>query len=394
MNRMWWQLPGPARFIQQLVDRLHDQSVVLLLPEHLPAGLYEQLDEAFSIYTDVVTYTVHEDAGVSPLEQLCTQFIDDRGIYVEPSLQALLREKHFGNHVIWLDGINATNWPAWREFLLDYAEVFRAQPTDGRTVFCAPLVGEMATVPNVPNDIGITLLQWYGCVDRLDMLLYVSQLLRSRAMPELERQLLTEIITDLALWDPMVAEQLTQLDFAEFIQAPNELVAVAEERGWMSTINGAKPRWKDGVVDWFSGEERVHSAYLAIRQSKELEKRIWSAEVRVLFPYVEEIRHRVLEHYCGLLHVPYRTVFGVIEDPADLEISHIHDQLKRLCYKVGSEVLDYLERLRLLRNDLAHRQVVAPERCCSKALTPPVKWRKGEGELRVVKGSRVVEMVG
>ncbi len=129
--------------------------------------------------------------------------------------------------------------------------------------------------------------------------------------------------------------------------------------------------WCLGLAEIIDGEEKTHSAALALcNQSDEIRRRIWSAEVGVLFPYVEEQRQRILRRLAGLLRVPFETRFGeVITDWRDLEIGHIESQIVTNGIPVARETRRMLRQLREIRNCLAHQEVIPKNLLLDEALT-------------------------
>ncbi len=100
----------------------------------------------------------------------------------------------------------------------------------------------------------------------------------------------------------------------------------------------------------------MHSASLALKDFKGIiARRIWSAEVGVILPFVEERRQEILTHLAGVLRVPFTTRFGeVISDVRDLEIGHIESQLINNGITVHPNVRRLVRRLREIRNCLSH----------------------------------------
>jgi hypothetical protein len=104
------------------------------------------------------------------------------------------------------------------------------------------------------------------------------------------------------------------------------LQEIARERGWNPIAdNPSSCLWSRGMVDLTEGEESVHSAALALADLQgTVRRRIWSAEVGVMLPFVEERHQKILSHLAGVLKVPFTTRFGeLISDVHDLEIGHI-----------------------------------------------------------------------
>jgi hypothetical protein len=117
------------------------------------------------------------------------------------------------------------------------------------------------------------------------------------------------------------------------------------------------------MIDVIEGEENIHSASLALKDFKgTIARRIWSAEVGVILPFVEERRQEILTHLAGVLRVPFTTRFGeVISDVRDLEIGHIESQLINSGITVHPNVRRLVRRLREIRNCLSHLEPLSLE---------------------------------
>ena len=91
---------------------------------------------------------------------------------------------------------------------------------------------------------------------------------------------------------------------------------------------------------------------------KELQRRIWRGQVRVLLPYVEERRCQLLHQYQGIIKTPHTTIYGeVINDALQLEIGHIHYQFKNN-RQIDYDTLDLTRTLLQIRNALSHLDIV------------------------------------
>jgi hypothetical protein len=115
------------------------------------------------------------------------------------------------------------------------------------------------------------------------------------------------------------------------------------------------------MKDVIDGVEKEHSALLAIRHdTRALQRRIWSAEVGVMLPFVEERRQDILSRFAGVLRVPFTTPFGAeITNIHDLEISHIENQLSNNP-AVSSNIRQLIRQLRKIRNALSHLEPLDP----------------------------------
>jgi hypothetical protein len=192
-------------------------------------------------------------------------------------------------------------------------------------------------------------------------------------MPAMRRELVVSVIAGLALWDPAVSEALAGLSLDEILRPREVLAAVARSRGWDSLPENHDACRHEGMVDCFSGRDQVHSSVLARAgdtvSDNELERRVWSAQVGVLLPFVEGRRRELLERLDGQLSGPFRFDDGlVVQDPRDLEIGQIEYQLLRR----GRKVPPLVRVLKQIRNRLAHLEVVGIDLLQSSDLHKPL----------------------
>ncbi|MGQ9919132.1 MAG: hypothetical protein ACUVS7_17130 [Bryobacteraceae bacterium] len=310
------------------------------------------------------------EPGSYPAQWLAGRIIPRISANTVVNANFLANHDAFGGRVIWLQNIGMKDWPAWRDFLAEYSHACRARPLMDRTVLCVAVVGRAATHPPA-EDICLACHIWRGTVDSLDMVLYCSSLLRDRDLPIVRKQVLVAVVAGLALWDPAVAEELVSAEIDAIFEPRAILKDIGSRRGWTGEVAPDNEEgWCLGLTNTIDGVEKIHSAALSFRDpSDDIRRRIWSAEVGVLFPYVENRRQDILKRLAGLLRVPFETRFGeIITDWRDLEIGHIESQIAMHGIPVGGETRRLLRRLREIRNCLAHQEVVPMELLFSDAM--------------------------
>jgi hypothetical protein len=366
MQHLWWQLPGPDQFVLRVVQDLRDgKNVILCLPEHLPSGLAFAIRSALSEGEDWPWYTLHiyGDDPVEPAHLLFSRFVPEVCPNALRNAKTLAQEEAFAGKIIWLDGLTPNIWSAWKAFVLDYEHACRSRSLLERTVFCIPLTGDLALDPPA-EDVCLSHHHWRGVVDRLDMLLFTSSLFQDRGMPTLQKRIVTSVVANLALWDPAVTERFASEDLEKILHPVPILQEIARGRGWCPADGGSPPySWSKGMIDLMEEEESIHSAALALNDAKGIiTRRIWSAEVGVMLPFVEERRQELLTRLAGVLMVPFTTRFGeVISDVHDLEIGHIESQLINNGITVHPNVRRLVQRLREIRNCLSHLEPLSLE---------------------------------
>lgn len=366
MTSLWWQLRGPNRFVSRVAEELRaGKNVTLCLPEHTTDGLAEAIRVRLGDGESWPWYTIHADEqpDVKPIQILYARFVPGTTPDAIENTYGLVKEESFSGKIVWLDHFSKSTWPAWKEFLREYEHACGARSVFERTLFCTELKGELSLDPPI-EDVRLSLQAYRGCVSSLDMLLYASYLASEDAPTDLSSSVLIWVTAQLAQWDPRLAEVLVRCDLPDVLSPLPVLRRLQAERGWDrqdSAQHSDSQYWASGIVDWVDGERKMHSAFLPNGDSANLiGQRIWSGEVSVLLPYVEDRRQQTLKDLKGILRVPFTTRFGeIISDLADLEIGHIETQLNMNGSSVNPEKKNHIRRLREIRNSLAHLQPVS-----------------------------------
>jgi hypothetical protein len=176
-------------------------------------------------------------------------------------------------------------------------------------------------------------------------------------MPDLYRRIATTIVARLALWDPEVSQRLARENMRRILEPIEVLKRIAIDRDW-ATLDGRKSpvSWHSGARGLFDGKERTHSAVLAVDDPhNELRRRVWSAQVEVVFPLIEEKRQELIETLARIL------TDRSVSDLQDMEIGAIELEISRKGHRVPYELRRQVRRLKEMRNSLAHLEPLNPE---------------------------------
>jgi hypothetical protein len=363
MVSLWWQLPSPSRFISRITQDLKDgKNVILCMPEHLPDGLKSAVQYELGEDWDWYRLSLNSEELVEPVHVLFEHFIGEISPNQLRNARTLAENQNFVGKIIWLDGLTPQVWFAWKKFLSDYEQPCRAIPQLYRTLFCVSLVGELALDPPA-EDVCLSHHNWKGIVNRLDMLLFTSSLFQDKRLPDLQKRVAISVITNLALWDYHVSKRLVDEKIENILNPVPILKEIAKERNWYTDYDySLADKWCRGIANTIEGEEKTHSAALAVNGKEEIERRIWSAEVGEILPFVEERRREILERLAGILTIPFQTRFGEeIKDLCDLEIGHIEYQINDIGTVVNTDIRQLVRKLREIRNALSHLQSISPE---------------------------------
>lgn len=357
-SEFWWQeITGPQTVVKSVANALCDHGAVMLaIPNDLPWRHEMRLavaSEVRLVLGDVAIKTVDaadqiaegEAPGDFLLEKYALQAVQLRYRPGRQSIQDfLIKEQVLKNTLVWVKGLDEQHRNEWLEFCQNYNARSAA---DGLFVIeAADAVGA--------SEGKHEYVSYESNVGRYDAQLFSSLVLSGGEFDEYSdawRRYIASAMAKICGTDVEVANDLLHsVDFKEEdpIKKVGELALSPEyaRRG--------------------SGATSTHPFALC-RSNREdnLEKRLWGAQIEVLFPLIEAERVRIIEGLeyplNHLIHEKRVTQFDEVVDNAyDIELG-------TLTYLMGSGKLDVPDPqlrsriflLRDCRNNLAHRD------CCS-----------------------------
>ena len=339
-----WELPGAQRFINEICDLLRNHSsVVVNFPQQPPLGFE---DAVTSVLDNVVPLSTLDASGC-PLDDLAKRYAD------RPSsihrLVNLFEEQEFRGRLIIPRNLSPQKWVAWRSFLIDYTQSIRSRSSMDHSVFLVPLSGCSSDVEAV-SDAGLVTIDWDSVLDDIDLLLFSSEGLRERTNDSFLRSLLAYSVAHVASWDLQTATELMGQDNATIL-APHEFLrAVATNRGWSTQT----------PLDWRSGTCSLsgvaHPALAALDDPpKELDRRLWRAQLTVILPWIEMCRHDTVKKRIHDVKHWLRVDGESHKDPFSLENSDLCDLFSRRRHR---DLQRLFRLLRDVRNKLAHCDIV------------------------------------
>ena len=365
MSRLWWQMPGPSEFVSRVAGDLRDgKNVVLCLPQYFSKGfeiaVRNQADDSKDWRWD--SLECPDDVNHCPIDWLYSRFCPDFVGKKPHSMASLSRDNRFQGRVLWLRNITENNWNQWRKFIEEYEGCSRSHDLLDRTLFCIPLYGDLTFRPP-KEDVCLSVHSWRGVVDQIDISLFTSILFRTARMTRIKRFLTSSVTAHLALWDPEVAEVFSRKPWEQILEPRPVLREIAEWRGWDKDLKDENCSWGKGMSEVFEERKRIHSAVLWNSDPKrEISRRIWSGQVAVLLPYIEQQRRDVLERIGPQLRWALTAQSGeVIHDLEDLEIGQIALQIPNL-NGIDPAHTRLIYKLRDIRNQLSHLKPVPAER--------------------------------
>lgn len=362
----WWKLPSSQLFLETAADLLAERGCVIVTAcLGTPPGLDAALANLLSDSRDyrVVRLHISPTTVLNPTEWLYEQLVHDLPPEQPRDLASLGRESTLTGHVILLTCTDIGLAKPWIATLGAAQVIFKSLSRWERPNLVLSIPPLPTTLSSArEQDVAV---QTYQPTAQLHEMRYlISSFIPTNTKGELMQELRLECMVQLSMWDIGVATDLSRLSLADLLDPYSHLRDWAVSQGWgnldlssSTAYEGEKQRL--GITGLWGGQIAWHSAWLALQDTpRELERRLWKAQVSVLFPFIEERRLKWVEHTRNLLRVPFETNFGVIEDAADLEIGPLVHQLRQKRHLLGESVIRELEWLRLARHKLAHLEVL------------------------------------
>lgn len=352
----WWSVPCAADFVDRIaVDLRAGKNVIVCLPDPHPPGLSETLKERL-LDEGVLAQDLDAEADSStPMRLLAARCLDRHDLAEDDPIERLFADSRFRGRFLFVTGIRAEAWPRWSAFLSQFEEACRPMGLLDRTAICVFLSGLPALSP--PRaEVCLSVRFWRGQVSEADMMHYCWIRVRNRPWPALHRKLAAALAAKVALWDPLIADFLLDREFEHILAPAAALQEYARIRDWAngSSLPDHLRLWAEGKADLFEDEWRLHAALLTNeRNAAELRSRIWSAQISVLMPILEEERRRLIQKHRRQMPLPYRTPWGLVDRVEDLELQHL---AKILCSlpRLDLAIRQRVQLLGRIRNKLAH----------------------------------------
>ena len=288
----WWNLPGPSSFVNEIaIDIANGCNVIVWLPMHTPDGFRDELRERLS--RDIKWESLYlEDMGKNePLDYLYKEFVHgELPRQSQRSLADLMSLEAFGGNVFWMHGLDSHNWKGWIQFLEIYKQACRNIDHLHRSVFCFEWEGQL--LGELPDeDVCLRIRKFDNILNSLDIQLFVKTNLPYEKNNGILRNLKSEIVTVLAQWDAFLAEKLMFMNIENLLNILGFLKEFARELDWGNRNDmNDDIAWTYGVCQRLEEKQIMHSCWCALNNPFEIQRRIWQAQLRVLYPFLEEQR--------------------------------------------------------------------------------------------------------
>lgn len=336
MEQLWWtRLVNSVRLLDDVEDALRNyRSVVLCYDDELPWEdvMYDVLDQRVLEMTDSRTFKVLDVSGAKEpgmflLNEFCRE--EERADYWPPQHKtperflAQNKSTPLNNRFVCLKGINSHTAAEWVNCVAGYVESCDADSEHG--VFILLVKGAVSACPKELKH-----LKYADYVSDYDCMMLCLTLISEISCDRAEKMYLCELASNLAhnrveLAGILASEKL------ELVRDPYKVTErVFKEHGIDCELDRNE-----------------------LRES--IERAIWEAQIKLVFPKIENFRAEIIRKYETRLlqFLPIKNSNNEsITVPADLEIGQLYYIFgTRL---TGKPEFDMLSKMRDARNKLAH----------------------------------------
>lgn len=238
----------------------------------------------------------------------------------------------------------------WCAFAAAIAAGTKDVPASERAAVIVHVVGRLGVeVPD--SDTNLRVLWWWGALSSLDLAVLVDEAGRDA--------LDTATITEVARWDVDLAEQLAARWDGNPRSLNEHVVRVADCDNGLIGLDGpagpvpgeARAAWADGLVDSWVGRRDRHPSLV---DTDGMDRRRWHAQVRVVYPWLEELRAEAAVLVAELASRSHLSD-AAVEELLTCELGPLRHLA---CFEhrlpVPAHMRDVLDRAVSARNALAH----------------------------------------
>ena len=352
-----WELPGPARLLGALCDRLYRERALVLRAPTAPAALADAVERRLNDDGQVRVLTVALDPARPALAQVAAAAGARGG-----GAAALVTDPALRHCAIVVTGAIAADG--------GLADAVRLALHAGDAA--SPLIvivgdGSLRAVGAAPvQDIR-------GAVGPLDSAARLASLLIG--MAPFERRLVAAVVAEVATWDVDLLDRLASLPIADAVRPDRCVDRWRDDR--LSAWAGRPADWAAGSLDEWSGEAGRHPLWLAANRPEALVKQVWRGQVAVLLPWIETRRLEIVAAFHQLLRPDPERSGPRVEA---LDWGPLRVQLG------GQErwFLALVEEFRDARNELAHGRPLDWPRI-GRCLIAGRRWAGGRGMPQLVR---------
>lgn len=328
-GKLWWsRMINAVRFLDDIVDSLiSGKSVALNFPDDIPWAdiMAETLWQKLEKISDSHTFDIHDVKSVkSPGEYIFQKYFSEqeRNKFWPPThrtherFMAMNNNTPLNHRYICAMNISSLNASQWMKSVSEYLENCSSESEHGRFI----LITEKS---NIRSSEYIECYNYEDYVTDYDCLMLCMTKISSLKCSSMEKQYISEVASNIANNNVEIAGKLISYE-TKLIKNPGEI---------------AKKVFEDTGVT-----------------GSDINKAVWSAQLKIIFPKIEDFRRNIIQKYQNKIkkYLPVTSSIGEsINTPDELEIGQLYKLFKD--YNISDQnELKFLGNMRNARNNLAH----------------------------------------
>lgn len=362
----FYELPGPSAFLDGIEADIQEEggSVILNMGRLAPPGWREELNRRMGSDWRWTPVDANES---SPLAGL-TKGVQSRNNVID-SVESIYNLEGIEQRIFIIEPSDEAVANTWMEFLPKFADITRQQPRLSRCSIVLSI--SSGPLKLMADNVMVKPYSFKGIVTPIDMLIYAYQHIPETPGNGVLRNLRAQLSMELSLWDFDLCKELAPLSAAALIEPDSILKRYAEKVGFQEMVSEEDNDRliEAGARGLFEGEERFHSAMLVLgNDPKGIKQRVWRAQLRVLYPFVEEHRQKIITKYARLIKLPHTRKDGIkISSLQEMEIGDIKVNLYSNL-QFHKKLKNFVRNLWIIRKDLAHLNVVSAKQLAERDL--------------------------
>ena len=320
-----WSLPGPRRFLNDIVDRLYRGRCIVLRDAHGVGGVLAALET----HIGAGSYLRLHSIDLRTADGLLTALNETLALDLR-SLAAVAVNEDTQSSVFLLHLADNRHVAETNAFV----RACRLRPNTNAAVVVAACTTPLDDLGDEHWDC----VNAVGLVGPLDGMAFAA--VHGNEADSLPARIKAAVAVEVGAWDLGLTEKLLDMSVQKAVR-PDLFPDQWSDAGDEAAVQ---------LVDSWGGEPARHAAWMIRNDLSGLRKRVWRGQLGVLFPWIEERRREVIARYRVHLKVTDRTM----PDVELFDWGPISIQLKNSAKGCPPAV----QTAREIRNELAHGRPV------------------------------------
>ncbi len=346
MDKIWWgQVTNAVQFIRKIVESvLNEKHLAVELPRDIPwyDTMRELTEDAIRRRSSDRNLVSLQDSGQEPGKCVFEAFCDrEKQSEYRPAVGyadflAKCGDIVLNHRIVWVSDLAKQNYSAWIEFVSAYAAACKKERRAGG-IFILELREQMA----LSAKKGVHMLSFQKEISHYDSIVFNMLAASSIKKSAISKEYLVELVSNIAGRDMELAAQCIR-KYREFLNEPYVILQRITEQGCRSNGESFENQFRE----------------------EEVKKQIWKAQIKIIFPLIEEFRGHFVDKYKEQIgrQLPIPYAYGEEFTEADeVEVGTLYFMACNEKLHISSEDYHKLKMFREARNRLAHLCILSDQ---------------------------------